>query len=438
MMDHSSSSSPGSALKPELSLEQRQANLERVVATIGEPPVLSAAGAHLMQELMNVDTPVNKLVKIISEDPVLAAKVLRHANSSFYGIRERVLTLRHAIMMLGQVAIKEIASSLFFYSLTRGLAASSTDFYELFLRRSLTMANLSKKIASHYQLQTVGSGEAHLAGLLQNIGVFLLYQFKRKSYKDVLSAVAGGEVELEEAEERIFGCNNRDVGRWAAERWKLPPSLQEIIGVGPERSEEIANAELFSAVQLAGVLCDQMGVTFTGGEPRSSLGALAVKTLQSRLSARGEEAIIQDAMKTFGSVCLASGALVQNLREDAESSSELEAEDSAEGDSVQSRDARPLPPKAVVSADNGVVLSAPQDTKASSESLPFIFEILICGLGQMLRGQVARGLFLFFAFFTLIVIASLSAGRNDTVFLVDVILLVFVWIWNVRDAVTST
>ena len=94
---------------------ERQARLQKITESIQDLPALSTVATNLMHELSNPDTSVDKLTEIIGADPVLTAKVLRHANSAFYAIKNRIQTVRHAISMLGLDSIKEIALNLYFY-----------------------------------------------------------------------------------------------------------------------------------------------------------------------------------------------------------------------------------------------------------------------------------------------------------------------------------
>ena len=83
-----------------------------------------------MQELTRPDTLINKLTEIASAELVVAAKVLRCANSAFYGIVRKIHTVHHAITMLGTDAIKEITFDLYFYTYSKKYSATSTQFFD--------------------------------------------------------------------------------------------------------------------------------------------------------------------------------------------------------------------------------------------------------------------------------------------------------------------
>jgi len=188
--------------------------LAALVERITDPPVLSTVGIKLIYELRQEETSVRKLSEIVQSEPALAAKVLRHANSSYYGIRNRIQSIHHAITMLGLDSIKEVSCNLYFYSFSEQYSRSLTEFTEKYLKRCVTTAMLAKKISQHYRFSNVGGGEAYLAGLLADIGVFLLYQTERAKYEEALALSEEIQIPLFMAEERVFGFNHSELGSW--------------------------------------------------------------------------------------------------------------------------------------------------------------------------------------------------------------------------------
>lgn len=394
--------------------QKRKAHLEALTGGISDLPALSTVGMSLMQELMNPHTTVKKLSEIINAEPVVAAKVLCHANSSFYGLSNKIQTVHHAITMLGIEAIKEIAFNLYFYSLTQGGADESSEFFERYLKRCLTTAVLCKKICGHYGFQSVGGGEAYLAGLLQNIGIFLLFRVKRKKYLEAIPLREIEQIPLYEAEERIFGCNHADIGGWLAEQWNLPPGLREVIQQHHRPCGEILNQELLAILQLSDVIADHMGVTLGKSQPPLVLSQISLDTLNKRIPFSSREELIHQAVSTFGSICLVAGDLVRSL----------EGKDTDAP--VQQQPAQPALPKATPVKPTPVV-------KQSSEPPHLIFVLLICGLGQMLRGEIGRGMLLFLSFSFCLTIFFLTVGHSSAIALLCLTGGAVIWWFSVRD-----
>lgn len=77
----------------------------------GDLPPLSQVGLEISRLGERDDLSAPQLAQLISKDAALAAKVLRIANSPFYGLRTQVKTLDHAIVVLGQISIVSICAA---------------------------------------------------------------------------------------------------------------------------------------------------------------------------------------------------------------------------------------------------------------------------------------------------------------------------------------
>ena len=65
---------------------------------------------RFLQELTRADLDYNRLEPIIRQDVALTIKLLRFLNSAFLGLRIRVTSVRHGLMILGDRAIRQWAS----------------------------------------------------------------------------------------------------------------------------------------------------------------------------------------------------------------------------------------------------------------------------------------------------------------------------------------
>ena len=381
--------------------EQRQESLRQFTRKIKDPPVLSTVGMNLIHELRNEISSVEKIAKIIRSEPTLAAKVLRHANSAYAGVTHQIRTVRHATVMLGLDSIKEMAFNLCFYSYSRSLFASRSEFAEKYLKRCLATATLAKKICKHFKFSNVGSGEAHLAGLLANIGIFLLYQSSRDQYAKILQQSQSDEMPLYLLEEQTLGFNHTDMGGWLAKKWGLPESLTEVIRSHHRVPEETANLELIAIIQLSDLVCDRMGVNLASENPQSEFDPAVIKIFKQHLPDKTPEDILNQAMTTFGSVCLSAGEATRELENGSESP---KSEKSEKPKPTQT----PIPSK---TPSETIITTSPIDWGSR------IAGILLCGLGHLLLGQTQKGsLFLILfvisvpAFFLLSGMASTLAG----------------------------
>lgn len=366
--------------------EEMNPALAALVERIIDPPVLSTVGIKLIYELRQEETSVRKLSEIVQSEPALAAKVLRHANSSFYGIRNRIQSIHHAITMLGLESIKEVACNLYFYSFSEQYSRSLTEFTEKYLKRCVTTAMLAKKISQHYRFSNVGGGEAYLAGLLADIGVFLLYQTERAKYEEALALSEEIQIPVFMAEERVFGFNHSELGSWLARKWNLPASIEEVTRSHHRIPEDAVSLELLTTIQLAEWICDRMGVVLGYAEPQGALDPKAAKILMAQCPDESLDEILSHSLSTFGSVCMAAGEITRVMREEPDPVKEQLAESTPQA------------------APDTLTSSKAAAATPGRRWLPWLAGLIVCGLGQVVEGNVGKGfgyLILFTIFLTL-------------------------------------
>ncbi len=76
---------------------------------VDEIPPLPQTTAQLVTELNQPEPDLHRLEIIFSSTPELAAQVIRTLNSAFFGLRNPVTSIKHALSMLGIDKIRNIA-----------------------------------------------------------------------------------------------------------------------------------------------------------------------------------------------------------------------------------------------------------------------------------------------------------------------------------------
>lgn len=152
------------------------------------------------------------LYRIISHDQALAERIVRVANSSFFGHSGMVGDIRQAIMLLGYEHIRNI-------SLSMSVCSISSKKGDLNLRNfwahCYEVAFISAFIAEIATM--VNPRNAFLAGLLHDTGRLLFYSLNHDRYKAIICTD-----DLTEKEVELFGCDHAFAGALFAEKARLP------------------------------------------------------------------------------------------------------------------------------------------------------------------------------------------------------------------------
>lgn len=175
--------------------------------------------------LSAVDSPKSSaasLAKIIEKDQALTARVLRIANSPFYGYSKKISTIDLAIVIMGFNTLKEIVLSIViqrFFSKVNVDVFNLKDFWQYGLFCGSSARFLSRKLG--YKL----AGEAFVAGLMHDIGILIIAEYFTKQFQEIKSYMFSHKVSLIEAEKAILECTHTEIGAWIADKWNLPDKM---------------------------------------------------------------------------------------------------------------------------------------------------------------------------------------------------------------------
>jgi diguanylate cyclase (GGDEF)-like protein len=184
-------------------------------------PSLPAVAIRILEAVKNEDTSFKELSGIISTDPALVAKTLKIVNSSFYGRNQKIDTLEKAIGLLGFINLKNIALS---YVITKEFRdQDGTEFdFNLFWKRSVT-ASIAADMTG--KLLNGKSDDAFVTGLLQDIGILIMFICNPDTYLRVLDEHLTTNLPIEDIEKNILGFDHQEIGSEVLKRWGFPENI---------------------------------------------------------------------------------------------------------------------------------------------------------------------------------------------------------------------
>ncbi|MGB5984690.1 MAG: GGDEF domain-containing protein [Desulfobacterales bacterium] len=230
----SASSHPASSLASAKKAPMRA--IQQLIDQDIEIPSPPAIAIRILKAVRNQEGGLSELAKIIASDPALMSKILRVANSPFYGTASRVDSLQRAISILGQEAVKNITLSFVIAGNIKGFEEGVFDF-DHFWKRSVTAA-VAAELAT--EMLKLPCEDIFISALLQDIGITIMYMCRPDDYNRVLDEKRAGSGLLTELERRIFGFDHQAVGALTLEKWGLPGELHRPIAHhhDPDRAQD--------------------------------------------------------------------------------------------------------------------------------------------------------------------------------------------------------
>ena len=238
--------------------------VDEIAAKVGDLPALPEVITRVMSLIYSPKTTIKDLEKVIAKDQALAAKVLRIANSAFYGARREVNTLSRAIVILGFNTLRSLvltgASETIYGN-------KNSNFKERILwEHSVAVALAARIIARECNYE--GPEEAYVGGLLHDIGKVVLDVNFPEDYRTVIQHVYNQQQTFVEAEREVFGFDHAEVGALVVRQWSFDPKLQEAVRLHHDPMAAKEDPLLCAIISLANDLCAKLGI---GPERRSDI-----------------------------------------------------------------------------------------------------------------------------------------------------------------------
>jgi putative nucleotidyltransferase with HDIG domain len=199
--------------------------LEKIFSQTQVLPTIPKVVHELIQSLNNEDADIGKLARSVSQDQVISARVLRLANSSYYGSSRKVASIDDAVTLVGlnQLRILVIAC---------GMAGSfvkvpGVDLGQ-FWKHSLLTAMLARILAK--DLGGANPEVAFTGGLMHGIGILLIHNAFPDLASQVSAAARDGIVATRVAAEReLLETDHCEVGMELAKRWNFADEIKNAI-----------------------------------------------------------------------------------------------------------------------------------------------------------------------------------------------------------------
>ena len=221
-------------------------DLERVLASIDRMSAQRPVAAQIVSVANSDQTSAKELSRILAADVALASRVMKLANSAFYGMRGRVTSLQFAVTVVGFATVRTMAT----VALTDldDESRLPANFWEVSTSLALAASSLAPRFAERPQ-------DALCLGLLAQLGVALLHHNDPAGYADLWAAersFAGRRA----AEVHRYGISALRLTSVALEQWSFPSGmvvpLQQV-----DDPASFQGALLRTAFEIAGRLTDE-------------------------------------------------------------------------------------------------------------------------------------------------------------------------------------
>ena len=213
-------------MAPRVEMDQKQ-RLRQVTEKVIGLPSLPTVVTRLINLVGDPATSARDISQLISTDQALTVKILKVANSAFFGFPRKIATVQLAIVVLGFETVKNLGLSVAVLKRFHAGKAHPLFDRQQFWEHSIGCGVAARMLARKRNRKL--EGEAFVAGVLHDIGKLILIEYFPDEFGESLELARDELLTISEAEIKIIGVTHAEIGGWLAEKWNLPESLVQAI-----------------------------------------------------------------------------------------------------------------------------------------------------------------------------------------------------------------
>ncbi len=198
-----------------------------LVQKIEQLPTLPVLATKIL-EASGGDDSIGQISAVIEQDQSICAKILRIANSAYFGFLRQITTIHSAVVLIGLNTVRSLVLGTSIIDLFKTENTEESFDVERFWIHSISSATAAKLLSKH--INDVKADDLFTVALLHDIGKVIFDIYFYDEYKIVLkNAKIYGKKDIVELERSMFGTDHSVVGYWLGEKWKFPTLLLECI-----------------------------------------------------------------------------------------------------------------------------------------------------------------------------------------------------------------
>jgi len=211
---------------------------KKIINSLKDLPSMPQVAQKARQVVSDPDSDFRDLAKVIETDQAIVTRILKIANSAYYGAVGRVASVQQASVVLGVKTLQELLT----IACAAGLLGSELEGYELgagdMWKHSLAVAAGSRIIAKkdHPAL----AEDAFSAGLIHDAGKLILNPYVNERKDLFYKFMEAGDKSFLIAERDILGFDHAEIAYDVCEKWQIPKHIGAAIKFHhyPSRSNE--------------------------------------------------------------------------------------------------------------------------------------------------------------------------------------------------------
>ncbi len=225
-------------------------NVYDAIDAVKDLSTLPEIHSSVMKYMTDAKSTKSDFADILKRDPVIVLKILRIANSPFFGGKHDVTSVEKAASLIGYKEIRNIVASLTVINENN----HEDDIFNRvdFWKHMVGTAIICRFIAKHIDVKFID--EYFTAGLLHDIGKLVFDQLFPEKFHKVLQLAREESIFYRKAERSVFEYTHEEVGEYILNKWNIPDVIKDAVRNHHSPMDSKVDSILVSTVHLSNII----------------------------------------------------------------------------------------------------------------------------------------------------------------------------------------
>lgn len=251
----------------------------KIVRSVDDLPPIPQVVMTIKDIMAKPNCSAKHIADLVSQDQALTSKVLKLANSPYYGVLKPINNIQQGVAFLGFNTLHNLvlAGSLhrMYEKDLKGYRMMKGQMWEHSVYAAFGAEMIAQKIGKKSLIEV-----AFTAGLIHDVGKLVMGTYIGEVFESVVQMVEQKNVSFLEAEKSMLGFDHAEIGGEVARKWRFPLDLVSAIRYHHTPHMAQGDLELVSVIHLADVACLMMGKGVGVDSMYYAIDPVALKTLQ--------------------------------------------------------------------------------------------------------------------------------------------------------------
>lgn len=199
--------------------------MTRIEEQLRNLPLLPVVVMKMLTLNRDAENYFEEILQLAGQDPTFAVRLIRIANSSALATRTPITSLKSAIVRLGTAQIASLVTSI---AITRIFVPNRREARDLWLH-SIQTALAARSLAVMGEKLDIAPDDAYLAGLLHDIGRFILIDSNVDELETLDESAWESPLQLLDTERTLCGFDHAQLGWRICSTWGLPAPIVSVV-----------------------------------------------------------------------------------------------------------------------------------------------------------------------------------------------------------------